>query len=785
MKNTCLKFKILIVLFGMLILCILQSKNVNAASASISASSKSVSVGDKVSINVSVNAMAWNVKVSGSGVSGSIVGGNMENMSNKSTSKSYTLDTSKAGSYTVSISGDVTDANGTNSGVSDSVTVKVSEKSTTNTDKNNNTNKTNTNTTTKNDTTTSEPTFKTAKDTVYATGNINIRKSYNTDSEIIGKLEIGDSISRTGIGDNGWSKVSYNGSTGYIKTSLLSDKEPEKSSDKALKTLVVTPEGLEPEFSPEVTTYTLNVDKDTEKIDIKAAPNDSNAKVEITGNENLKDGDNIVKIVVTAQDETARTYTINVKKQGNNSLGLTSLTINGYSLSPKFSSNVYEYKLNILDPKVTKLDITANANDENATVQISGNTDLKEGDNIVEIVVTSQDQSDKTIYKITVNKTPMTAGTTKNTNGNAVYIGIIVAILAIFAISVFVIKKNKNRKAKAVEQDDELDDLYGYSSNKNRTGFRENNNLESSNDVVDHELFGELPGENYVNDNKNVYAKVSNDYNNIKSNEDENSYNNVYKSFNSYDTNKANETFETNNSNMYSNNVTSNSSYGGYSDIKNEINDEKIYEKDPYKNLYSDNNDQQTAYKNVAMNVDYNNNNTDDNKSIYGNTMYGNFGQDSVYNQTNSINQDNANIKNSIYESSQYKGYNNDNIINNQQSAYTNVATNNNINTNSSAYDSSKYSSLYTDNNVQQEVNKSKENSEQSTYSNSTYNDIYGTYNTEKTPTFETDENQNKIENPYANTSNSTSSIEDDYDDEEYTLDDNYKMKRTRGKHSK
>ena len=762
------------------IVFILMTKTVHAAGISVKPSKSSISSGETVNVIIS-SEYTGRLDLSVSG--GTIVGDNKIWIENNSQSVSVKSSGNDNIVITVTPSATMSDSSGKKVNVSTaSATIKVVQ----NNNKNNEDKKDNKgNTTTKNDTTTSEPTFKTAKDTVYATGNINIRKSYNTDSEIIGKLEIGDSISRTGIGDNGWSKVSYNGSTGYIKTSLLSDKEPEKSSDKALKTLVVTPEGLEPEFSPEVTTYTLNVDKDTEKIDIKAAPNDSNAKVEITGNENLKDGDNIVKIVVTAQDETARTYTINVKKQENNSLGLTSLTINGYSLSPKFSSNVYEYKLNILDPKVTKLDITANANDENATVQISGNTDLKDGDNIVEIVVTSQDQSDKTIYKITVNKTPMAAGTTKNTNGNAVYIGIIVAILAIFAISVFVIKKNKNRKAKAVEQDDELDDLYGYSSNKNRTGFRENNNLESSNDVVDHELFGELPGESYVNDNKNVYAKVSNDYNNIKSNEDENSYNNVYKSFNSYDTNKANETFETNNSNMYSNNVTSNSSYGGYSDIKNEINDEKIYEKDPYKNLYSDNNDQQTSYKNVAMNVDYNNNNTDDNKSIYGNTMYGNFGQDSVYNQTNSINQDNANIKNSIYESSQYKGYNNDNIINNQQSAYTNVATNNNINTNSSAYDSSKYSSLYTDNNVQQEVNKSKENSEQSTYSNSTYNDIYGTYNTEKTPTFETYENQNKIENPYANTSNSTSSIEDDYDDEEYTLDDNYKMKRTRGKHSK
>ena len=98
-----------------------------AASAGISASSTNVYVGDNVTINVSINAGSWNLQVNGSGISDSIVGYDMDG--NKSSTKSYSLNTSNPGSYTVSLSGDITDYDtDINSGVNSSVTIVVNSK---------------------------------------------------------------------------------------------------------------------------------------------------------------------------------------------------------------------------------------------------------------------------------------------------------------------------------------------------------------------------------------------------------------------------------------------------------------------------------------------------------------------------------------------------------------------------------------------------------------------------------------------------------------------------------
>ena len=62
--------------------------------------------------------------------------------------------------------------------------------------------------------------------TVYATANVNIRKGADTSYEKVGLLKKGKSITRTAIGSNGWSRVSYNGKTAYIASKYLSKKNP-------------------------------------------------------------------------------------------------------------------------------------------------------------------------------------------------------------------------------------------------------------------------------------------------------------------------------------------------------------------------------------------------------------------------------------------------------------------------------------------------------------------------------------------------------------------------------
>lgn len=262
--------------------------NVEAASASISASKKNISTGESTTITVSINAAAWNLKI-GDAVNKSIVG-NTDDGENAKKTSTVSFSSKTPGSYKISLSGDVSDGttNATTQ-VSDSVTVVVSEKSSE----------------PKETKEPEEPTFKNTNDKMYAKKEINVRKSYSASSAKIGSLKAGESITRTGIGSNGWSKVTYNGTTGYIQTSLLTTEEPAKSSDKALKTLEIANYSINPTFDPEITDYTVSIDKDDiDKLEIKAEPNDTKSKVEISGNTSIKQGENTITIKVTSKDGT-------------------------------------------------------------------------------------------------------------------------------------------------------------------------------------------------------------------------------------------------------------------------------------------------------------------------------------------------------------------------------------------------------------------------------------------------------------------------------------------------
>lgn len=72
--------------------------------------------------------------------------------------------------------------------------------------------------------------------TVYAAANVNVRKGANTSYAKVGLLKKGKSITRTAIGSNGWSKVSYNGTTAYISSNYLTTKKPEVTTTQKQET---------------------------------------------------------------------------------------------------------------------------------------------------------------------------------------------------------------------------------------------------------------------------------------------------------------------------------------------------------------------------------------------------------------------------------------------------------------------------------------------------------------------------------------------------------------------
>ena len=79
-----------------------------------------------------------------------------------------------------------------------------------------------------------------------------------------------------------------------------------------MSSLTIEDYNLDKEFKKEVTEYSVVVENDVKKIKINAQLDDSSAKVEGTGEVEVKEGNNKIEIKVTAEDGSTKTYVINV-----------------------------------------------------------------------------------------------------------------------------------------------------------------------------------------------------------------------------------------------------------------------------------------------------------------------------------------------------------------------------------------------------------------------------------------------------------------------------------------
>lgn len=93
-------------------------------------------------------------------------------------------------------------------------------------------------------------------------------------------------------------------------------KAAQTASDNAyLKSLKISPSGITPEFDKKVYEYGMEVSANVDKLVINALPEDENARVKISGNDLLKEGENKVIITVLAESGDVIEYTINVLRE--------------------------------------------------------------------------------------------------------------------------------------------------------------------------------------------------------------------------------------------------------------------------------------------------------------------------------------------------------------------------------------------------------------------------------------------------------------------------------------
>ncbi len=166
------------------------------------------------------------------------------------------------------------------------------------------------------------------------------------------------------------------------------NQRTKQSSNANLGNLGITPNDFTG-FRAATLDYNVTVPNDVEKINVYAKTQDPNAKITSgTGDHNLNVGENAIQVVVTAENGNTQTYTINVKreekaKEENKvpenvpASDLKKLEVKGYKITPEFSANVYEYKLDVkLD--VTELEIITEKQNDKIDIEVVGNTDLKE-----------------------------------------------------------------------------------------------------------------------------------------------------------------------------------------------------------------------------------------------------------------------------------------------------------------------------------------------------------------------------------------------------------------------
>lgn len=340
MKKNINKILFLILLFFVILFC---NTIVNAASFSASASKKTLTKGSIATVTITANDCAGKFSITSSDSNVVSISSSSEWV--ESGSKSITITAKKEGTAKITIkANDVSDSSANVVSGSKSINITVKD-STTNSDNsnnsdnssNNNNNQNNNGNNNNDNAEPSEPTFTSTNETVYAKSKANIRSSYSTSSTKVGSLSEGDNVTRIGIGNNGWSKITYNGQTAYVSTSLLTKTKPEENNknnettdnttnnseennDKTEETILQLDElkienyELTPEFSKDIYEYKINIDEDIEKLDIEPISNDKDITIEVKGNENLKIGDNLITITLKKDGIEEKVYNITAIK---------------------------------------------------------------------------------------------------------------------------------------------------------------------------------------------------------------------------------------------------------------------------------------------------------------------------------------------------------------------------------------------------------------------------------------------------------------------------------------
>ena len=335
--------------------------------------------------------------------------------------------------------------------------------------------------------------------------------------------------STTNSSSNSTSNKTNSTNTSSNTTSGISTK----SSDATLSDLGIKPNDFKG-FKSGTTSYKTTVPEDVEEVEVYAKTTSSKATVTGTGKKKLEKGTNTAEVTVTAENGTKKTYTIEITREGtseetaattqteetttdaneNIGDGLSSLKIEDLKIEPDFKTNVYEY----IGEK-DKLDIEAKTTNSNYTVEITGNSELKEGENIITILVSDANSNNIATYQVIVNKSLVDEEALakeqeqkqkEEQKKKMMIAGGIGAGLLVFIIAIVAVVKHRQNKAWAEEysvpysglNDDEDEFLQENEEIQNTV------NDSQENDFNEEPLTKEKARETFLNNYNNSYDEM-------------------------------------------------------------------------------------------------------------------------------------------------------------------------------------------------------------------------------------------------------------------------------------